>query len=257
LHRHEEDQEAIVRVKPLLWMTVLAAATTGLALPAAADVTLLSRYTLVSGDTLSRPSYFTSRRMRTTAPDGKEFMYDGKTKTLTIINHAKRIYWSGPLAQADSLADSILTVSRRELAKIAAADQAAWMAKVQAFNDSIRIVNTGNTHKIAGYPASLWTVSAGSYMQNERWVARSLAVAKFEPEVEKAVMASIMDPVGRQLMKLLMGARSSDGLVLASKTSYHTPTQSGNFSFETYQVVSTPIPDTAWEIPRDYKPIQL
>jgi hypothetical protein len=45
--------------------------------------------------------------------------------------------------------------------------------------------------------------------------------------------------------------------VLASKTSYHTPTQSGNFSFETYQVVSTPIPDTAWEIPRDYKPIQL
>jgi hypothetical protein len=244
-------------VKPFLWMTVLAAATAGFALPAAADVTLLSRYTLVNGDTLTRSTYFTGRRTRMTAPDGKEFMYDGKTKTLTIISHAKQIYWTGQLAQADSLADSILTVSRKELAKIAAADQAAWMAKVQAFNDSIRVAQTGNTRKIAGYPTSEWVVSAGSYMQSERWVARSLAVAKFEPEVEKAVMASIMDPVGRQLMKLLIGARSSDGLVLASKTTYHTPTQSGSFSFETYQVLGTPIPETAWEIPKDYRQIKL
>ena len=246
-----------MRVKSFLWMTVLAASTTGFALPAAADVTLLSHYTFISGDTLSRPSYFTSRRSRMTAPDGKEFMYDGKTKTLTIINHAKQTYWSGPLAQADSIADSILTVSRKQLAQVAAADQAAWMAKVQAFNDSIQVVQTGSTRKIAGYPTSQWVVSAGAYMQNDRWVARSLAVAKFGPEVQKVVMASIMDPLGRQLMKLLIGARSSSGLPLASKTTFHTPTQSGSFSFETYQVVSTPIPETAWELPKDYKPIQL
>jgi hypothetical protein len=244
-------------VKPFLWMTVLAASATGFALPAAADITLLSRYTLINGDTLTRASYFTSRRSRMTAPDGKEFMYDGKTKTLTILNHAKQTYWSGPLVRADSIADSILTVSRKQLAEVAAADQAAWMAKVDAFNKSIHVAQTGRTRKIAGYPTSEWVVSAGDYMQNERWVARSLAVAKFGPEVQKVVMASIMDPLGRQLMKLLIGARSSDGLPLASKTTFHTPTQTGSFSFETIQVVAAPIPDAAWEIPADYKPIQL
>ncbi len=246
-----------MRVKSFLWMTVLAASTAGFAVPAAADVTLLSRYTFISGDTLSRPSYFTSRRSRMTAPDGKEFMYDGKTKTVTIINHAMKTYWSGPLAQADSIAGRILTESRKQIAQVAAADQAAWMAKVQAFNDSIHVSQTGKVRKIAGYPTSEWVVSAGSYMQSSRWVARGLSVAKFGPEVEKVVMASIMDPLGRQLMRLLIGARSTDGLPLASTTTFHTLTQSGSFSFETYQVIATPIPETAWEIPGDYTPIKL
>ena len=184
-------------------------------------------------------------------------MYDSKTKTLTVINHAKQTYWSGPMARADSIADSILTVSRKQLADIAAADQAAWMAKVQAFNDSIRVTQTEEVRKIAGYPASKWLLSAGSYMQSEKWVARSLAVSNYGPELQKVVMASIMDPVGRQLMKLLVGARSTSGLSLASKTTFHTPTQSGSFDFETSQVISTPVPETAWAIPEGYTLIKL
>ena len=94
-------------------------------------------------------------------------------------------------------------------------------------------------------------------MQNERWVARSLTVADYGPEVEKAVMASVMDPVGRQLMKLLIHVRATDGLALASKTTFHTLTQAGSFSFEAVQVIGTPVPAKAWEIPKDYKPIRL
>jgi hypothetical protein len=192
-----------------------------------------------------------------TAPDGKEFMYDGKTKQLTIINHAKQTYWTGPLAEADSIADRILLASRQEFAKIVAADQDAWTAKVRAFNDSIQVTQSGDTRKIAGYPTTEWMLTAGQYLQNERWVARSLSVAKFGPEVEKAMMASVMDPVGRALMRLLLGARTTNGLPLESRTTFHTPTQSGSFGFEAVQVLSTPIPENAWDIPKDYTLIKL
>ena len=247
-----------MRVKSVVWLAgLLATSCLGFALPAAADITVVSRYTLVNGDTLTRASYYTPRRTRVTAPDGKEFMYDSKTKTLTVINHAKRIYWSGPMARADSIADSILTVSRKQLADIAAADQAAWMAKVQGFNDSIRVTQTDATRKIANYETTAWTVTAGSYMQHERWVARALAVSNYGPELQKVVMASIMDPYGRQLMKLLISARATSGLPLASRTTFHTPTQSGSFDFEAVQVIGQPVPETAWAIPDGYTLIKL
>lgn len=226
------------------------------AIPASADVTVTARYTLVNGDTLTRASYYSGRRCRVTAPDGREFMYDKKGKQLTVINHQAKTFWSGPLARADSLADSIFQESRKEVAKITAQDQEKWMEKVQAFNDSIRVHKTGVSRKIAGYPVSEWILTAGEYLHHERWVARGMDVTNYGPEVEKVVMASVMDPLGRQLMRMLIGMRSLDGLVLSSTTTFKTLSQSGSFSYEAVEVLSKPIPESAWQIPTEYQRIR-
>jgi Domain of unknown function (DUF4412) len=252
------NKEELVRSKTRSWMAWLFAPfALCFALPAAADITVVTHYTLVNGDTLTRPSYYSARGSRVTAPDGKEFMYNSRGAKLTVIDHTRKMYWTGPLAKADSIADRILLATRKEVAKVAAQDQEAWLAKVQGFNDSIRVVNTGEVRKIAGYPSTRWLLTAGSYMQHERWVARSLAVANYGPEMQKAVMASAMDPLGRQLMKMLIGMRDADGLPLEARTTFRTLTQTGSFSYETVQIITTPIPASAWEIPKDYQAVEL
>ena len=247
-----------MRVRSILWMIgLLVSCSLCFALPALADVTVLARYTLVNGDTLTRASYYSAHRVRMTAPDGKEFMYDSKADRITVINHRDKIYWTGPLAQADSIADRMLKESRKEVAQIAAQDLEAWATKIQDFNDSIRVTRTENTNTIAGYPTTQWLLSAGPYLQHERWVARSLQVADYGPELERVVMASIMDPLGRVLMKMLIGLRSADGLPLAAKTTFRTLSQSGNFSFEAVWVIGASIPASAWEVPKGYVRIKL
>ena len=223
-----------------------------LALPAAADITVLARYTLINGDTLTRPSYYSTRRSRVTAPDGKEMIYDSKDRQLTIIDHAGKRFWTGPLERADSLADQVLAAGRKEIAKVANADREAWVERVQKFNESIHLENTQEVKKIAGYPSTKWTLSMGEYLQHERWVARSIVVANYGPEVQKAAMALAVDPLGRVLLKALIGMREADGLPLVTKTSYKTLTQSGTFGYETIQVIGKSVPASAWTVPEGY-----
>src|SRR5262249_51676071 len=69
--------------------------------PAAADITVITRYSFINGDTLTRASYYAPKRVRVTAPDGKEFMFNRDNDSVTVINHAAKTYWTGPRALAD------------------------------------------------------------------------------------------------------------------------------------------------------------
>lgn len=237
-----------------VWTLALALAA---AAPAAADITVITHYTLVTGDTLTRANYYTSKRVRVTAPDGREFMFTAKGDSVTVIDHATRRYWSGPRTLADSLAKTIIAANREGIVEMAAADPVAWGEKVKAFNDSIRVTATGRQRKIAGYPCNELVLTAGSYLTNERWVARGLVVANYGPEMQKVVMASIKDPLGRQLMRMMIDARRKDGLPLAGRAMFKTLSREGTFEFEAVQVISKPVPKDAWMVPEGYTAIQL
>ncbi len=239
-------------------MAVLAAAlTAGAARTAAADITVITHYTLINGDTLTRASYYTSKRSRVTAPDGKEFMFNRDNDSVTVINHAARIYWTGPRARADSIAQRMIEHNRKQVAENATQDPEAWRAKVAAFNDSIRVNATGKTKMVAGYPCDQFVLNAGHYMTSDRWIARALKVPNYGPEMQKIVMSTIADPLGRVLMRMLIDMRTKNGLVLAGTTTFTTLTQSGSFSFEAVRVLSTPIPKETWDVPPDYTPVEL
>ena len=229
----------------------------GAALPAAADITVMTRYTLVDGDTLTRPSYYTRKRVRVTAPDGREYMFNAKGDSVTVIDHKTRQFWSGPRSKADTLASRIIAENRQGIVEMAAADPVAWGEKVKAFNDSIKIFSTYKSRKIAGYPCDQWMLTAGSYLTNERWIARSLSTADYGPEMQKVVLASIKDPLGRQLMRMMIDARTKSGLPLAGQVTFRTLSREGNFSFEAVSVNTKPVPASAWELPEGYTQITL
>jgi len=229
----------------------------GAALPAAADITVMTHYTLVDGDTVTRASYYTRKQVRVTAPDGREFMFHASNKTVTVIDHKTRRYWTGPRSQADSIARRIIAENREGVVEMAAADPVAWGEKVKAFNDSIKVFSTYKSRKIAGYPCDQWMLTAGSYLTNERWIARSLSTANYGPEMEKVVMASIKDPLGRQLMRMMIDARTKAGLPLAGHATFRTLSREGSFSFEAVSVNTKPVSASAWQVPAGYTRIEL
>jgi len=231
--------------------------TVAAALPATADVTVVGKYTFVNGDTATRTSYYSRKRARAVAPNGMELIYDTQLGRVTIIDPAQRRYYSGTIAEADSLAEKILLRRKAELRPKIEANREKWAQMVSTFNDSIRVDKDEVTiRKIAGYPCNRWTIWAGSYMKHERWSARGLSVPNFAPDAERIVMALTLDPLGSQLMKLMLQMRSQPGLVLQASTDFHTPTQKGSFSWKALSVGSAQIPDSAWSVPTGYTRVQ-
>src|SRR5262245_5056842 len=212
---------------------------------------------MVGGDTLTRASYYTQKRVRVTGPDGREYMFDRGSDSITVIDHKSRVYWKGSRALTDSVAKTIIARNREGIPEEATTDPVAWGERLQAFNDSIKVIPTNKVKKIAGYPCDQWLLTAGSYLQHERWIARSLIVPNYGPELEKAVLASIKDPLNRQLMRLLIGMRTKEGIVLAASTKFRGLSGSGNFSYQAVKVISTKIPQSAWAIPAGYTPVKL
>jgi len=240
-------------LRTALLTLVLAAA----AWPAAADITVITHYTFINGDTLTRPSFYSTQRVRVTAPDGTEFMFNSRGDTVTVIDHKAKTFWKGPRKLADSLADLRIMKSRKEVGEMLRQNQELWAAKVDSFNKSIHVSSTHRTRKIAGYPCDEWIVEAGRNMTSQRWIARSLAVVNFGPELQKTVLASVADPLGRVLMRMTIASREKPGLPLSGRTTFQTPTQKGSFSFDALKVIGAKIPKSAWQVPAGYTEIKL
>ena len=229
----------------------------GAALPAAADLTVTTHYTLIDGDTLTRASYYTRKRIRVTSVDGREYMFHAGGDTVTVIDHKTRRYWTGPRSQADTIAQRIIAGNRAGITEMAAADPVAWGEKVSAFNQSIKIAPTYKSRRIAGWPCDQYMLTAGDYLTNERWIARGLSTSNYGPEMQKVVIAGIKDPLGRQLMRMMIDARVKPGLPLAGRATFKTLSQEGSFAFEAVDVSTKSVPKSAWEIPADYTRIDL
>lgn len=231
--------------------------TVAAALPAAADVTVVGKYTFVNGDTATRTSYYSRKRARATVPNGMELIYDTELGRVTVIDPAKRRYYSGTIAEADSLAEKILLKRKAELRPKIEANREKWAQIVSQFNDGIKVdKDEVTTRKIAGYPCNRATLYAGEYMKHEVWTARGLSVPNFAPDMERIVMALVLDPLGSQLMKLMIQMRSQPGLVLQATTQFHTPTQKGSFAWKALAVGSEAIPDSAWSAPTGFTRVQ-
>ena len=250
-----EEPDPVRHIRRLVLFVSLASALV-LVRPAAADLTVVNRWTLVNGDTLTRANYYSQKRVRVTSPDGKEFMFDAKGKTVTVIDHGSRKYWTGPRAHADSVARKIMAANREGVPDEAKSDPVAWGEKIQAFNDSIRFEPGHKNRKIAGIPCDLWTVRIGSYLQNEQWNARSLTFPNYGPELQKTILATIKDPLGRALMEQIIESKEGQGTALAGRTTFLTLSREGSFEFEAQRIDNRKIPASAWAVPAGYERIE-
>ena len=229
-----------------------------LATPALADITVTTHYTFVNGDTLTRNNYYTRKQLRVTNFDGKEFLFDAKSDTVTVIDHVNKRYWTGPRAYADSVARVIMNRNREGVPEEAVTDPVAWGEKLEAFNNSIKVEPTMKQRTVAGVLCDQWVLTAGDWLRNERWIARSLYVPDYGSEMRKTILATIKDPMGRKLMEMMIGMRDKEGLALAGNATFKTLQREGGFSFEAVKVDSkNKIAKSAWALPAGYEAIKL
>ena len=222
--------------------------------PASADITVVARYQMLNGDTLTRSSYYTTKKIRTTLPNGDEIIYDNGSHRIALIDHQRRLFWEGPRAQADSIAARLRAERIRGMVDTMSAEtRAQWNAVYTALTENVMVEKSGLNRKIAGYPCTHWVLRVDPYLTSERWVARALDVPDFNAEVEKVAQAAIRDPLGRGLMKLVVQARSTEGLALAGKLQVKTFEHQGTLTWEALQVKSERIGDEAWAIPEGYQ----
>jgi hypothetical protein len=234
---------------------MLAAGLALLAAPSArADICVTGHYTFVTGDTATRVSYFTGRRVRVQSPDNQEIMFDSKTRDVTIIDNGRRIYWEGPVAMADSLVDG-MTMHHWALFDSTATDEqkAAWTTLVEGVNNLLQIRQGQGSKRIAGYPCGQWIIEAGPYLHLERWVARALMVEHFDRETEKVATGAVLDPVGRAMMAMFWQTRAVSGMPLGATMTFGTPQRHSSFTWEAVKVTSGPVPASAWEVPAGYE----
>jgi hypothetical protein len=249
-----EKEGGFMRHQSSLW---LGFACAGLALlsagPVSADITIVGHYSFVNGDTTTRSSYFTSRRVRVSTPDGREVIFDSKGRHITLIDHRRRVFWDGPLARADSIVD-FADGSRWDfmLRNATTELKAEWTQAMDFPPDSIQTDDGFKTRMVAGYPCNRWTVRAGSYMTLERWTAASLAIDTYDETTADVVLAAVVDPIARAVMSMFWKVQDTTGLCLAASMTFSTPTQQGRFNWEAVKVIGTRIPSSAWEVPRDY-----
>ncbi|HUK63272.1 MAG TPA: DUF4412 domain-containing protein, partial [Dongiaceae bacterium] len=124
---------------------------------------------------------------------------------------------------------------------------------VAALSESVHMEASGRDTTIAGYACSQWVLTAEPYIRHERWVARAIVVPDFGPEVEKVLLATIMDPVGRALTRVVLQERVVDGLPLGGRLRFKTLSQEGEFSWEALSVETTKLPATTWVVPAGYQ----
>ena len=265
------NREQTHLIGPLAVCAVLLAAGSTLvpAPPVAADITVVGRYVFINGDTATRSSAYTSRRSRMTAPDGREFIYDTKSAMVTVIDHKAKTYWKAPIAVADSLASERLMEMRRELKPQLEANRERWAEMMQMLDDSTKVAMTGEFRPIAGYSCSKWVLTMGPYLTFERWVTPAIGVADYAPELERVMLSSTLDPLGRLLLKRMFDMRGQnaasidsetdrtgqDDFALASVTRFETLTQKGSFSWEATEVRTGKVPGLAWETPKGYRKV--
>src|SRR6185295_9537506 len=102
------------------------------------------------------------------------------------------------------------------------------------------------------YACKEWVLTTGQYLRQSRWIAHALPVPDFSREISRVVLATMLDPVARGLMTVMLQARWVDGLTLAGEMRFKTLDQEGTISWEALEVRTGKIPKTAWEVPKEY-----
>jgi len=148
-------------------------------------------------------------RSRVTSFDGREYVYDGKSKQVTVIDHATKRYWTGSV----TLADSIVTRSTASVTR-----SSAWRSpsRQEEFDKFIEQFNAGivvNQTEEQREDRRLQLLALGR-LRRPQHDPRPLGGERLHhrqaaPELDRVLMAAALDPLGRQLVKMLLAGRAT------------------------------------------------
>ncbi len=221
--------------------------------PARAELTVIGRY-VFDRETLIRPLYFSTRHVRVSTPDGREVVFDSHTGHVTLVDHAGRVYWSGPLARADSIA-AMLDVARWDMCLRLASDTVhpEWVRDVALLGDSARAAGETGMRMIAGYPCDPVLAGAGAPARVPGWVAPVPVEDDRRAGIGDQVLSAVLNPARQAVMGMFWQTEIADALPLAATMTFDTPTRHARFQWHAVQVIAAQVPDSTWQPPAGYR----
>jgi hypothetical protein len=242
------------------------------ALTAAADeLTIVSKVTKNDGAPGTATSYIGTSHVRMAQPDGREMMIDLQSGDTTVLDGHRREYFvvtAEDLKAASALMQEKMKAMQPQLQqaqekmKDMPPQARAAMEKMMGSMSTAVTVQKGATRTIAGYSCDVWTMAIGSISKTEQCLSSALpfpaqAWDRYRELAEsmKATMASL-GPMGKGISDIQEKTKDMKGVPLWSSTTTSVMGKTDTSVSEVTEVRKGAIPDSAWQIPADFKKVE-
>jgi len=239
------------RCRTLSCMILLAA------LPAAAeDLTVVSKHTRGGAPPTTETSYFSTSKMKMARGEGNDFMMDYATGTMTTIDNKKKEY--SVMTRQDMEAMAAEMKRRMDAMPPEMREKMAGLMGGMAQTINVQKGTGGRT--VAGYACENWVVTMGETMHQEHCVTKQIQfpVAVFDGmKAFSESMAAAMGPMGKSMSASGVWDKFKEmkGFPVATTTTMSMMGKKTTTSSEVTEILRSPIPDSVFAVPADYKKV--
>ena len=211
------------------------------ALPAAADLTIVSKVTSDQGTTTSTSYISESKYRRSDAESDVIFEID--TGRIINIDHKKKKYSIITLQQLEAKMNELSAMLK---------DNPMVGQMLGDLTASAEVQKVGETRTIAGYECVLYRLTVGKNISVDMWVAPALRPPMNYYDARKMVYAQ-MGPMAGQFEKMIDEMKKVEGYSLASTTETRLMGRNMTVKEEATEVKEGSLPAGTFDIPAGYK----
>jgi hypothetical protein len=241
--------------------TVALTLLTFAASPAFADLTITSNYSKDGAAPQTATSYISGDHARMSQPDGNQVIVDFTSGTMTMIDAAKKTYWTMTKADWDAVAAKMNeTMNSPEMKNLPPEVQ----EKMQAMMGGMMTVNvekTGKTRTIAGYKCQEFNISIGTFSKSTECVTEELKLpaqswAKYREFTDRLkTMMAAMGPMAKSVGTMQEQLKKVQGFPIATNTTISIMGRTSSSTSEVTSVKEGAIDPSAWQVPAGFKKV--
>ena len=230
------------------------------ALASAEDLTIVSNVTRNGEAAGTQTSYLAADHIRMAQAEGSEFMLDGKTGVMTLIDTKKKEYSVVTEADLTAMA-ATMQAKQGQLQEQMKSMPPALRDKIANLGGAATVAKTGATRKIAGYSCDTWMMAIGEIVKTESCLSSDVAVPAqvwtryraFAEQMQVAMRAA--GPMAKSFTDLQEKMKGMQGFPLAQTTTATFLGKTQTTTTEVTEVRKGAIPASAFEIPAGFKQV--
>jgi hypothetical protein len=229
------------------------------ALPAADDLTIVSKTSDNDEAPTTGTSYYASDRMRVANPDGSEVMAEYGSGQITTIDHDKKQYSVITRQEMEAAAQKMqaqLKQMEEQMKNMPPAVREKMAGMMGGATAAINAQKGQGGRTVAGYTCENWIVTVGEIVKQEQCLTTQLEFPGQPWEALKGLAGGMSGPMGKTMEQMYEKFKEMKGVPLYTSATTKILAKSITSTTEVVEVKKGPIPASAWTIPAGYKKVE-